>query len=500
MKNLSYRTVFSEYELSLSEHLARFAYFIYKKTRLFLSRRIPLDSREMHYFAEHKFKDDSSADMPLGYNYKTKTSEKGYLNLRYIDFYDYLPKEDLELFKKALKRLCLHGGLSPASPLRDSKKFKSIDKMGSYTDYRSFSLLYVGKLIRNKYLKQFSSQVAISIKNLSPSFLVVDYRFYIADDFNKKLNTICKTHYSSFSTIFRPFSIPWYMPQKFGISSFAGDDARKKEVYTLIARFKWQAFIELKRYFTIYFERSSLFPPTFDTYSTNIRPNNTTEDLRFWNSVMWGFNSDYAPRYNVCVCWDYRCGLYEGMRLSAYCGGSYSDTYQLSDNIDHELSNIYAVYMTANSIKRIAERDIAICNKKISKAIRKANPSSILKVRTWVEKKLYYSYRFISEFTGDTIDCDDVDEFYGRSKRKISISKSQLRHISKSTERIKQRIDVFLHILNDAAEYESSKSNFSLQCFMMIITIVSLVVAIMALLGVDQTVLKSLFETICPFL
>jgi len=499
MKSLSYKRVFSEYELSLSEHFARFAYFIYKKARLFLARWIPLNSYEKYCFAKYKFKNDSSSDMPLGYNYKTKSSEDGYLNLLYVDFYDYLPKEDLEIFKKALKRLALHGESSLVSPLRNFKHFDNIDEMGTYTDHRSFSLLYVGELTRSKYLKQFSSQVAISIKNLSSSFLVIDYRFYIAGEFNKKLNAICKTHYASFSTISRPFGTPWYMPKKFGSSFYTGDDARKKEVYTLVTNFKWQAFIALKRYFTIYFEKDFLFPPTFDTYSTNIRPNDTQKDRRFWNSVMWGVNSDYAPRYNVCVCWDYRCGLYEGMRLSAYCGGSYSDTYQLSDAIDHELSNIYAVYMTANSIKQIAERDIAICNKKISKAIRKAKSSSILKVRVWVEKKLYYSYRFISKFTGDTIDYDDVKEFYGCFRKRMSISKSQLKHISESTAETKRKIDVFLHILNDAAEYESSKSNFSLQWFMMIVTIISLIVAIMALFGVNQTTLNSLPDVVRLF-
>lgn len=30
--------------------------------------------------------------------------------------------------------------------------------------------------------------------------------------------------------------------------------------------------------------------------------------------------ADYAPTYNACVCWDYKHGKNEGIRLAAFCG------------------------------------------------------------------------------------------------------------------------------------------------------------------------------------
>ena len=500
-RRLSYSTVFSKYELPLPDRLARFAYSFYKKTRIGLSKWFPLKEYEKFHFENPGFRDEPSSDMPLGFNYLTKETEDGYINLDYVDFYDYLPKEDLDIFKQALKRFVVRNKPAPFGPLRSAKDDGRIDTMGRYIDRRSFSNLYVVKLIHNRYLEEFSPQVSISLRNLSSSFLVVKYRFYISNRFNEDFNAICKTRYLPYTDIFRPFNIPWYRPRKFGTSLYTGNDGRRRGIYTFTTNFKWNAFKELRKYFPIYFERNHLFPPTFETYSTNIRPNSNPENIGFWSSVMWGFQTDYAPKYNLCVCWDYKCGQHEGIRLSAYCGGNYTDSDQLPEIAKHELSDIYAVYMTASSLRNIAERDIAICNKKISKAIRKEKISSVLKVRVQVEQELYYSYRFISEFSGDTIDYDDAKEFYSHIYKYKSDSRTMtgLKNISKFTSETKQQIDTLLHVLDDAAEYGSSKFNMNLQRFMMAVTVLSLITAIMALLGFDQNTLKAILNTVFRF-
>ena len=500
VKGLSYKRVFSKYSVSFSNNLSRFAYFLYKKVRIGLSRKFPLKEYEKYSFEDHRFRDDSSNDMPLGFNNLTGENEEGYLNLEYIDFYDYLPKEELNIFKKNLKKFVYKNKPAPFAPYITAEDNERIDSMGRYIDYLSSSNLYVVKLTRNKHLEQFSSQVAVSLRNLSPSFLVVKYRFCIKDSFNENLNAICKKKYLPYTDISKQFNIPWYKPHKFGRSMYTGNDAREKELYTLIADLKWNAFLELKRYFKLHFEYNKLFPPTFDTYSTNIRPNNSQENREFWNSVMFGFHTDYAQRYNACVCWEYKCTQHEGIKLSAYCGGDYSNSDDLPEITKHYLSDIYAIYMTASSIRRIAERDIAICNKIISKAIRKAKTSLILKVRVNVEQKLYYSYRFISEFTGDTIEQDDAKEFRSPFHKDSSITSSCLKGISKATAETKKQTDNLLKILDDAAEYGITNSNLRMQWVMMIVTVLSLIVAILAISEFKLSVLKSIWDAITTFL
>lgn len=496
MGKLSYKRVFSKYNITLSDKLARYAYSLYKKVRIGLSKKYPLKDHERFIFEDRWVGDHTSTDLPPGFNFSSKETEDGYLKLEYIDFYDYLPKEDLEQFKSALNNFASKNKTAYFSSFRTAKDVERIDSMGRYFDWSAFSNLHTIELTHNEYLEKYSSQVAVSLKNLSSSFLVVKYRFYTSSSFNEKIDAICKTKYAPYTDVFRHLNIPWYKPQKFGKSMHTGNAARTKALYTLISNFKWEVFIELKKYFKIYFERNQLFPPTFETYSTNIRTNISSENMGFWNSVMHWFNPEYMPKCNACVCWGYEHGQYEGMKLSACCGGSYSDSEHLPEYAKHELSNIYAVYMVASSIRRIAERDIAICNKKISKAVRKARTSLVLKMRVNVEQKLYYSYRFISEFSGDTIDYDEIADFESDLDKGNSVTARCLSGISKDTAETKEQIDILLHILDDAAEYRSAKSNMRLQWLMMLITIISLFVAVLALIDFDITVLKQWWHNI----
>ena len=100
-----------------------------------------------------------------------------------------------------------------------------------------------------------------------------------------------------------------------------------------------------------------------ETYSTNIRPSNERRNLEFWDSISFDRVADYAPTYNACVCWDYKHGENEGIRLSAFCGGNYSRDDHLPEIAHHDISDIYGVYLTAATLEYVADRDIAICNK-----------------------------------------------------------------------------------------------------------------------------------------
>lgn len=119
----------------------------------------------------------------------------------------------------------------------------------------------------------------------------------------------------------------------------------------------------------------------------------------------------------------------------------------------------------------------------ISKAIRKSGSKKLLKVRAEVEKDLYYGYRFICEFSGESIDMRNVSSFRNSKMKDGSVTISCLSGIVDRILETKQQIDIILHLLNDSAEYQTEKSNMALQWVMMIVTVLSLVVAVIALTG-----------------
>ena len=496
MRKLSFRTVFSKYKLSFTDYLARWSYSVYRNVRLGLSRFFPLKEDEEHMLKDIRFREEPSSTMPKGYNYLEKKEDPGYLRLKYIDFFDYLPKEDLSKFKKEHSYFVRKNKLSRYGVFQTKRDRENLSSLERYVDWEFFSTLPTVEIKKRKSISHCFSYVAISIRNLSSSFLLVNYRIFITDEFNQALEQICKSDYKPYSDVSRQFNIPWYKPKRFGRAMYTGDDLRRKEYYQLLSKLKWNAFSDLSRYFTFHFAQNNLFPPTFQTFSTNIRPDKTRKNSGCWNSVMLRSPIDYAPELNACVCWDYDCSQNEGTCLSVYSGGNYTGSGILPEIAEYDLASVFSTYMTASSMRRIAERDIAACNRKISNAIRHARTSGILRTRVNVERKLYYSYRFICEFSGETIDNSDCKYFSLDLDKKRSYMQMSFDGITESVKDTKASIDSLLHMLNDAAEYRSTSANITLQWFMTIITLLSLLIAAGSVFGFASFDFSSLVDSI----
>lgn len=492
---LTKKSVFNRYSLSLSDILAENSFKVYKKSRLYLSKIKPLSDNEKYYFSEPSMiVENVSSIMPNGFDYIKGQSEEGFLKLEYLDVFDYLPKENLGMFEKEMKMFVSKNKISPFGIIRSKKDMQQIDDFGQYIDGTAFTNLSTIKLTNSSFSK-YCDTISLSLRNLSSTFLLVKYRFHIKKEFDKEIDMLCRTEYEGCTTVFRQYNVPWYSVKKFGKAFHDGDDIRKKNFYELISKLKWAALKELRKHFTINFWESKMFPPCFETYTTNIRPSKEMKNHEFWNSVLFGRTADYSLKHNLCVCWDYKHSNEEGIRLAAYCGGKYRNGVELSEIAIYEISNAYAVYLTASTLRLIAERDIAICNKKISKAIRSKKTSKVLKVRVAVDRKLYYCYRFINEFTGNSLRFNDVSDFGNEYYKKGSISSRAFQGLSKHIKVIKEQIDNILKLLNDAADYSSSESNISLQRMMMLITILSLLIALVSNEGI-VTFLKSVFTNL----
>lgn len=493
--NLSYNKVFNQYNVRITDRLSQITDAMYMKIRLFSSRIIPLSEYEIYRFGEDRLNNDDISDqIPLGFDFYKNEQVEGYLNLGYIDLYDYLPKEDLSNFKRELGKCVSRNKLDSFSIYRTREQLEKIDNMEKYSDKIAFFKLHTIKFCHNDYLKKYSPKVTISLHNLSSSFVVVQYRLHISKEFNNVIKQICTTKYTGYTDVSRQFNIPWYKPKKFGRKIYDGNQIRCREFYQVISRLKWQAMSEIKKYFTINFLSNEIFPPTFETYSTNIRPSKKYTNRGFWKSVMFDFFADYAPEFNSCVCWG-KFGNHEGVRLSAYCGGNYSTKDCSPKDMNYEIANIYAVFIVANTMELIAERDIATCNRKISKAIKSLKTVSVLKVRVNVEKKLYYSYRFINEFTGNTINHDYENKFYNEFYKR-SISSIKFQTIHKNIKNTKEKYDNIFKILDDMAEYRSAELNIKLQWLMMIVTVLSLLITLITVNEYSLNPIKTIFITV----
>ena len=81
--------------------------------------------------------------------------------------------------------------------------------------------------------------------------------------------------------------------------------------------------------------------------------------------------------------------------------------------------------------------------------------------------------------------------------KKVLYRQEVLKVYLKESGRQKTQIDNILKLLNDAAEYRSSESNIKLQWIMMIVTILSLFVALYSIKNGDVIIeIKNLIEWI----
>lgn len=481
MKALTYKKTFTKYNETLSHQLSQKSYSLYRTIRLKREKKHPIKEFERIMFQDSDPLSESSSDIPSGFDNEHQQEVEGKIKLMYIDFFDYLPKEEIDSFSKKVRHFVLRNNKPKFSSFRSEKDFDRIKRMERYTDNQSFSNLFTVEFAHNKYLLKNAPQIMLSIRNLSTSFLLVRYRVFVSSSFNSKLDDIYRTKYAPHSDVCKEYDVAWYKPHKFGRSYYSGDDARQKEIYFQISELKWNAFCEISRYFKVFFTENKIFPPTFSTYNTNISMDSLENNLSFFASIGLSHNYDYSKAYNMAVGWKENTSESEGISIWALCGGNQSKDSHLPEIAEFEISDTFSVYLVASTIQKIAVRDIALCNKKISKAIRKSKSTKQLSVRSKVERELYYSYRFIGEFTGATIEHEDVKSFSNKIFNSGSISERTFHNITSSITNTKQQIDNLLCLLNDAAEFSSSKSNMAIQWFMVIITIMSLVVAIIAL-------------------
>ena len=228
---LSYNKVFDRYTMSFSDKLAEFSYSLYRTLRLQLAKIFPLSEYEKYRFDDDLFSKEEAADMPQGFDYIEKKDVDGFVKLDYIDLYDYLPKEDLPKFIKELKKCVRRNKITPFGVFRSREDIDKIDNFGRYYDGQAFTHILSVRFRKNEKLQQSCSDISVSLRNLSATFLLVQYRVYITKEFNAKIAEVCKEKYSGYTTVYRQFNTPWYAVKKFGRSSHTGNNVRQEKIY-----------------------------------------------------------------------------------------------------------------------------------------------------------------------------------------------------------------------------------------------------------------------------
>ncbi len=479
---LTYNKVFDKYYESLSDKLSNITYLIYKYSYIKLEKFLSLskEKKDLLTFADD-FK-ETSVKMPSGFDYIENKTKEGFLNLRYIDLFDYLPKENIDLFIKELQKFDSKNKKNfYGRYFSERDKKERLEYLKNCFDTPYFYRLMTIDFSNNEYLEKYSPSVTISLYNLSSTFVAVRYRIHIHDEFNKSLNKICKKEYGVNKYISREFNVPWYKPNRFAEACSNAGESRYKNIYNLISELKWKVLLELRKFFTIYFFEDKIFPPSFETYFTNIQLNEDSNLNSFWHSVTTGIFFEYSKEHNIYLTSDYEKSSFEGTKIAEYHGENYSEKNILQDIEKNGISDNYAIYLVASTLCNILDRDITFFNKNISKAIRGRRSNYIFKVKLNIEKNIYYPNRFISEFSGNTIIFKDLDSYKSIYNNDISQTEQIFDSVVRRVKETKKKVDIIINMLSDASELRTNKLTIQLQLLMMIVTLLSLIIAVFSI-------------------
>ena len=507
-QKLKYKQAFSLYQRNFLDMLARKAFDFHLKLTRALGNIAPNNWKfvyENHqYFIDfHIRKERTSSPIPEGYNPRKREPEQGWVNLRYLDLYDFLPKENFHDFKKNIVSYRKKNAQSKFGPYMSAEEFDKLDRLEEFTDAESFYHIIDYKIAKNPRLKKLCSQLSIKIISLSPSFLIVQYRFFMSKNFNDAFNDLIGKEYTGYFDTVRPAQLNWLNPWRTPYTYYDGDDEKRQRVYAFLSKIKWDMYNEIQKNFGCNFGNELEFPPCFETYQTNILPS-TSRNHSFWRSILIDPNfMEYSTDLNMCIAWTFSSQK-EPVRLQAIQGESddCSKTIMFS-----EISNEYAVYLVATAFNEVARFWMTQCNKDIGREMRKSKSKSILKTRLKIEKKLYYSRRFALEFKSNLNECDATNRFKpahlkaGNTTIEIkSFTKQAFNSMDDTISNTSKMIDKAFSYFNSSAESNNTYFSYKTAQYALIISIISLGISIISemkgqsISSVISNILKYLLE------
>lgn len=486
-RKLKYKDVFPEYKKTWLDIFVQKAFEFHLGTAKGLGRIAPHNLKNWYdtyeeFIEYHQNHLVLATPVPKGYNSKKQRDEEGYVNLEYIDLYDFLPKEKFQQFKKHIINYRRQNEQSIFGTYMTAEDFQKIDRLENFSDGQSFYNIITCRIKKNRQLSNYCSQVSIKIMSLSPTYLIVQYRFFMSKSFNRDFNEIINKDYQGYFDVIRPAYINWIKLWRVSYTFYSGDDEREQKVYDFMGRAKWMMYTEIASNFGCYFGEEGEFPPCFETYKTNIRPS-LKQPSDFWRSILIDESAmEYSMNLNMCVAWDFS-PRNEPRKIQAIqgCGGDSFNGIMMS-----EISSEYAEYLVARTFNEVARKWMTICNREIGKELKRSKSKSILKTRLKIEKRLYYSRRFITEFESDLKECSATKRFKpavlhsakGSFKRK-SFTAIAFDSIGDCTQKTAKMIDDVIDHFDTVAENNNTYFGYKIAKYALWIAIITLIVTIL---------------------
>ena len=455
---------------SFRENFMRHAFTGYKKIRLTLKNIIPLSKRQQYLWESRDPFANNRSNRPTIWHHE---DAEPFFQLNCICFMELIPKENIPLVVKQLKRLQKKHGdfyFAPSCGLSQLEENTIYGDGGFRVHLNAFTLR------ENDKLSDFAQQINFRIIGLSSSFACLVISAYMSEQLTNKLSKYAVTNIEDKEYLSGYDELPWYHFSKLGYGTISGHAHKQDTINQVIQDAAWNIMKPItKTIRCMHFSSNKQLPPYVCMFDTNISGN---VNEAFWSSLnVYNHICDYGPDGSYCIAWRNECPFFIYNKAhNTSCLESAIDVSILKSHLPDMLAVDSLCRYAASEVRTLLPRftdQVLRSKKKLTK---------LLKLRTELDNKVYYSFRFLSEANSYT--GPDYSTYFDSLIR--SGDALYQRKITKNTNATAEKTCMLYtdacELLKNGINYRNEVHNHKLQRFSIGLSIVSLIVAIIAIL------------------
>ena len=334
------------------------------------------------YFKKHRKKYSNAAEKQI--DSKDGKSVDPFFNLEYIQFAEFLPKESLYELESQIRKF-KDKYISP-----NNIYFPAIDIVyGDYAKanrYRFDTHLTAFSIDNKSALGTFFSGCDIKMESASLSFVLVSIRFYINEQWKKKISDFAVSGTDDYDRYFHLDRVKIKNVRTLSKGCIGAESFKKYVLSGIYEEIKYRTRKILRQYFefvTCTMETSS---GVFMYFKTNIDKNGSEH---FWLSMgVYSFECYLSDEYDACITF---------IDNNIVCINRFDVKYEYGDIFQQEVANQFNQVTAFSNIKEACNEQISLINKWMHKCEGK-NIDLWLQLWQTFNKKNWHIKRFLCEY------------------------------------------------------------------------------------------------------
>lgn len=449
------------------------SFLLYKKFRIMISKWHPLsDWQKAMWLNESGFSRRRETNAAVNcIDVDDKIADQPYLDIEFISILELIPKEQINDVLSGIEKFRKkHGGNSIFDRrVNDAGYFQNFYDGDAYSSLGNLSIKDKSKL------KKYINQISFHTVNITDSFCCLNIIAFLNTDLKKDLSSFLISDVPDQNRITGYESKRWYQIRNLGKGTFSGEMYKYNILEDVITDVKWNVTKELSKSInSMIFQTQSIKIPCVLSIITNIDGN---KNSNFWRSLdIEPRFCDFYNNFSACIAWRRS----ENTPFFIYHKESKNDNDVFKNGIlSYHIGDELSSYLIASRVNVSIRNKLTDYSFDISK-LKKKSIRHWLKSKVRANTEMFYEARFMSEYKYVVRERDFVD--YKSLEYDKSMILQLYSNIEKKIKNTKKLYEDINNLYQTNIDYRNVESNYRMQRKALVISSVSVVVAVVAII------------------